>query len=70
MRWPWQRHGQPTAEAAHAARSAERGVRDAQAMRGWAAEANRRAEHLAAGLAESRRRNHYGEAVRDSMRRA
>jgi hypothetical protein len=63
MRWPWRcRAGRPTEEAHHAAWEALRGLQDVQAL-------TARAEDVARRLDETRRRNHFAEAIAASMRR-
>lgn len=71
MRWPWHRkHGCPSDEAQHAERESQRGIKDARVMREIASDAHIRATEMAARLAETKRRNHFGEAVQLSMRRS
>ena len=66
MRWPWCRRkacGRPSEEADHAAWEARRGLADARAL-------GSRVEQIARDLEETRRRNHFAEAIAASMRRA
>ena len=73
MKWwpPWRRRpGCPSEEARQSVEEAARAVKDARVQREIAAETHERAIRSAARLQETRRRNHFGEAVARSMRRA
>lgn len=71
MRWPWRRRrGCPTEEAQQATQESERAYKDARVQRAIAEDTHLRATETAARLDETRRRNHFAEAVARSMRRA
>jgi hypothetical protein len=60
--WPFRKRlGCPSEEASHAAAEAARGVRDIEALTGRAADIVER-------LAETHRRNHFGDAVARAIR--
>jgi hypothetical protein len=63
MRWPWRRTPKASAESEVALRQAERALHDAKCRDDAAREVTDR-------LRETRARNHFGEAVARSMRRA
>lgn len=68
--WPWRkRMAQPTEEATHAAAESVRGLLDAQAMHKQASDSNRKAEDVASRLEQTRQRNHFADAVAESMER-
>jgi hypothetical protein len=74
VNWPWRRKRRerrcPSEEAQHAAQESERAYKDARVQRAIAEDTHIRATETAARLDATRRRNHFGEAVAKSMRRA
>lgn len=59
--WPWSRRcPQPTEDARHAVEQAQRQLRDVDRR-------SQRVDEVAEQLHEIRRRNHFGEAVRQSF---
>ena len=64
MRWPWRRREpMPSDDARHALDQARRALVDTERMAG-------RVDEVADQLAEIKRRNHFREAIEESMRRA